>query len=285
MRIDAIGLGLLTALLGFSLSVSAQVSPDLLDELRSEPSVEEPETPNPESSEDTTPNVDRENRETEEAGEEPETNGEEENTTNENENADEVDAADDEANTEDANSSVDSTETEEFEESESSLPLLPDGCEALPLVNGEGSEVTKRTSPPSFTIPIPLPGPIPDPRVQSNWNTDWYIPNAQDFNHYRVVIMPRSSGRYSIQMFFKYPDDTADEFYEDQEIRLTANEPLIIEAEPRPDLPPYQINANIGGLLSIGVRYTIVVAGCSGDGGAGNGEEGGGNREWGMGNK
>jgi hypothetical protein len=154
------------------------------------------------------------------------------------------------------------SDSEESQSSPAAAMSLPANCEPLPLVGGEGSEVTKRTSPPSFALPLPLPGPLPDPRFRSNWNTDWYIPNAQEYRHYRVVLLPHNDADYSIQLYLKYPDDTADEFYDEQDIRLAANEPLIVETEPRSNLLPYQINANIGGLLSIGVRYTVAVAGC-----------------------
>lgn len=248
MRIAAIVLGLLTLLFRFSLSVKAQAPLELPDLSAPEPSGEETETP-----ENQRPDA---------------TEGPTENTVEDPVEAEiEDEASPDQETEESADESNEDTESEaespaDAETADAVLPPLPEGCEPLPLVSGEGSEVTKRTSPPSFTIPLPLPGPIPDPRVQSNWNTDWYIPNAQEFNQYRIILMPRSNGRYSIQMYFKYPDDTSDQFYENQEIRLTANQPLIIEAEPRSDLSPYQVNANIGGLLSIGVRYTIVVAGC-----------------------
>lgn len=193
------------------------------------------------------------------------------------EESDEIDASDTTSDTTEESSPPAETDSETLEaapetddleiapETDSSasttLPIPPN-CEPLPLVGGQGSEVTKRTSPPGFSLPLPLPGPIPDPRFRSNWNTDWYIPNAQDFRRYVVVLLPHNNADYSIEMYLKYPDDTAEEFYEEQDIRLTANEPLIIETEPRSDLPPYQINANIGGILSIGVRYTIAVAGC-----------------------
>jgi hypothetical protein len=153
-------------------------------------------------------------------------------------------------------------ENSEPENPTSSTLPIPSNCEPLPLVGGRGSEVTKRTSPPGFSVPLPLPGPLPNPRFRSNWNTDWYIPNAHEFRRYVVVLLPHNDADYSVQMYLKYPDDTADEFYDEQDIRLTANEPLIIETEPRSDLPPYQINTNVGGILSIGVRYTIAVAGC-----------------------
>ena len=259
MRIHAIVLGFLVALLDFSVLVQAQAPLKLPNLSEPEPSIEEVEPPGAVEAEE------RESEDTEDRNIEDGTI--EDGTENLDGDPDEVE---NEPNREAGEEEIESVEDEETIDEEAtdneaidvSLPDFPADCEPLPLVNGEGNEVTKRTSPPSFTVPIPLPGPIPDPQVRRNWNTDWYIPNAQGYRRYRVILMPHSNGRYSIQMFFKYPDETSDRFYEDQEIHLTANEPLIIDAEPRSDLLPYQVNTNIGGILSIGVRYTIAVAGC-----------------------
>lgn len=262
MHIEAIVLGFLAALLGFSVSVKAQAPLELPDLSEPEPSVEEVETPDAAEEERETEAIeDRsiEDGNIEDEDLEDETDAPVEDSS-ELENAPNREAGEGEVESVEGEEPIDEATDEEA--IDVSLPDFPEDCEPLPLVNGEGYEVTKRTSPPSFTIPLPLPGPIPDPQVRSNWNTDWYIPNAQAYRRYRVILLPHSDGRYSIQMFFKYPDETSEQFYEDQEIRLTANEPLIIDAEPRSDLPPYQINTNIGGILSIGVRYTIAVAGC-----------------------
>ena len=144
-------------------------------------------------------------------------------------------------------------------EADAPLPAFPASCEALPLVGGGGSEVTKTASPPS--VRVPLPGPV-SPNLRSNWNTDWYIPNPTAYRSYLVYLMPHSEMEYSIEMFLKYPDETNQKFYDEQNVSLIRNELISVEVTPDRDLPPYQINTNIGGLLSIGARYTVSIAGC-----------------------
>lgn len=142
------------------------------------------------------------------------------------------------------------------------LPPFPANCEPLPLVGGTGSEVTATASPPSINIPLPIPIPV-SPEIRSNWNTDWYIANPGQYQTYQVMLMPYSETDYTIQMFLKYPDDTAEKFYDEEQIDLEPNVPILVEVVPeRSDLQPYQVNTNIGGLLSIGARYRVAVAGC-----------------------
>ncbi|MDX2241644.1 MAG: hypothetical protein NW224_13250 [Leptolyngbyaceae cyanobacterium bins.302] len=140
------------------------------------------------------------------------------------------------------------------------LPPLPANCRSLPLVGGEGSEVTKTASVPGLRVP--LPGPAPSIGVRNNWNTDWFVSGGQPFRKYRVTFMPRDSAEFSVNMTLKYPDESIDQFFREQRRAFTANKPLIIEASPRLDLQPFQINTNIGGLQSVGSRYTVAVAGC-----------------------
>lgn len=140
------------------------------------------------------------------------------------------------------------------------LPPLPKNCRPLPLVGGDGSEITKTASPPGFRVP--LPGPAPSVGVRNNWNTDWFVPSGQIFRTFRVVFMPRENSEYSVNATFKYPDGTTDQFYRERGRAFTANQPLIIEEAARTDLQPFQVNTNIGGLKSIGARYTVAVSGC-----------------------
>jgi hypothetical protein len=140
------------------------------------------------------------------------------------------------------------------------MPPLPKNCTPLPLVGGEGSEVTKTASAPGFRVP--LPGPAPSVGVRNNWNTDWFVPSGQVFRKYRVVFMPRDSRQFSVNATFKYPDDSIDQFYREPGRQFTANKPLVIEAPPRNDLQPFQVNTNIGGLETVGSRYTVSVSGC-----------------------
>jgi hypothetical protein len=108
-----------------------------------------------------------------------------------------------------------------------------------------------------------VPLPIGGANVRSNWNTDWYIPDARAYRSYMVLLMPHSEMEYSVEMFLKYPDNTNQRFYDEQRVKFTENQPVVVEVTPdRSDLQPYQVNTNIGGLLSIGAKYSVAVAGC-----------------------
>lgn len=140
------------------------------------------------------------------------------------------------------------------------LPTFPSNCEALPLIGGEGSEVTKEISPPGLNIP--LPGPL-SAGTRNNWHTDWVVSSGGAYQTYMVILMPHTNREYDISMYLKYPDDTNQQFYQEQRINLTANEPITVEVTPeRSDLTPYQVNTNVGGIQAVGARYTVAVAGC-----------------------
>jgi hypothetical protein len=140
------------------------------------------------------------------------------------------------------------------------LPAFPSNCEALPLVGGEGSEVTKEISLPG--VNIPLPGPV-SAGTRNNWHTDWVIPDADAYKNYMVILMPHTNREYDVAMYLKYPDDTNQRFYREQRTDLPANQPITVEVTPeRSDLMPYQVNTNIGGIQAVGARYTVAVAGC-----------------------
>ncbi|UBF30309.1 hypothetical protein K9N68_34410 (plasmid) [Kovacikia minuta CCNUW1] len=150
--------------------------------------------------------------------------------------------------------------SESTETQDAPLPPLPANCKPLPLVGGEGSQVTKSASVPG--VRIPLPGPAPSVGVRNNWNTDWFVPSGHAFKKYRITFMPHNDAEYSVNMTLKYPDNTIDQFFRERGKRFPANQPLIIETSPRTNLQPYQVNTNIGGLQTVGSRYTVGVAGC-----------------------
>jgi hypothetical protein len=155
-------------------------------------------------------------------------------------------------------------ETQEPETQESvpdaPLPAFPSNCEALPLVGGEGSEVTKEISPPG--VRIPLPGPV-SAGTRNNWHTDWFISGGQAYQSYMVILIPHSNREYDVSMYLKYPDDTNQRFYREQRIELSANQPITVDVTPdRTDVNPHQVNTNIGGIRAVGARYTVAVAGC-----------------------
>lgn len=140
------------------------------------------------------------------------------------------------------------------------LPAFPNSCEALPLVGGQGSEVTKEISPPSLNIPLPGPASV---GTRNNWHTDWYIPNGRTYQSYMVIFMPHTNREYDVAMYLKYPDNTNQRFYRKQRVDFKANEPITVEVSPeRLDLAPYQVNTNIGGVQAVGARYTVAAAGC-----------------------
>lgn len=131
-------------------------------------------------------------------------------------------------------------------------------CRALPLVGGQGSQVTKAVSAP--TVPVPLPGPV-GTVVRDNWNTDWVVGN-QAYRQFVVTLVARNSGPYDVDVYLKYPDQSADKAYSRIEQPLTAQRPLRITASPRTALAPYQVNVRVGGFKAVGNRYSVSVSGC-----------------------
>ena len=81
-------------------------------------------------------------------------------------------------------------------------------CTPLPLVGGKGSEVDK-----TITAPT-IPGPFGIKIASDNWNTDWSIPNPQIFKSYKVEMISEEGGTFTVKMYLKYSDETADPFYE-----------------------------------------------------------------------
>lgn len=144
--------------------------------------------------------------------------------------------------------------------SDAVLPPFPNSCEPLPLVGGEGSEVSKEISPPGFNVPLVGPASA---GIRNNWHTDWYLPGGQTYQRYLVIFIPHDNREYDVTMYLKYPDDTNQRFYREQRTAFAANEPITVEVVPeRSDLAPYQVNTNIGGVQAVGARYSVVAAGC-----------------------
>lgn len=139
--------------------------------------------------------------------------------------------------------------------------FCPAGTEAVPLdvVGGEGTEVEKTPTNPTF--PVPLPGPLPSITIRDNYNTDWAIPGRDHYQQFVVAIVPDDSDDYDIEVHLKYGDDTDEEIYERGSTDLTEGELFLITAEPRDDLQPYQVNLRVGD-EAIGNAYTATVIGC-----------------------
>lgn len=127
-------------------------------------------------------------------------------------------------------------------------------CSALQVVKGDGTEVQKTVTPPSIPIGIAS-------LYNNNWNTDFAVPSDANFTKYTVNFIPGSDGTYSIRMYLKYSDGTADEFY-DNKPTLSSGVPLKITGTPRPNEQPYQVNLFVGDADSIGKSFTASVSGC-----------------------
>lgn len=159
------------------------------------------------------------------------------------------------------NQGSESAQNQSAPASNAPFPAFPRNCQPLPVVGGEGNEVTKEVSPPSFSAP--LPGPV-SPRVRSNWRTDWFVPTGQTYTSYMVIFMPRANRNFDVSMSLRYPDDSTQRFFRRRRVDFRANEPITVEAAPEQvDLAPFQVNTNVGGIQAVGARYTVAVAGCN----------------------
>ncbi|WP_139276599.1 hypothetical protein [Spirulina major] len=140
-------------------------------------------------------------------------------------------------------------------------PLVERGtCMRLMVVGGrdEQNTVEKRISVPTVTGPFGI-------GVRNNWNTDWIVPVPQQFRSFIAMIDAideDGSSDYDIELNLKYNDDTSDEIFDQDEQRISTDEPLRIDARPRADNQPYQVNVFVGGVDHVGDRYQASVYGC-----------------------
>jgi hypothetical protein len=136
------------------------------------------------------------------------------------------------------------------------LPTQAQTCTPLSLVGGQGSEVTKTVSGPT------IPGPFGIKVKRNNWNTDWAVPGGRKFKSFVATIVSEDGGSFDIRMFLKYSDQTAGEFFNQNGTQLEPGKPLKIEATPRPEDNPFQVNIFVNGLSAIGQTYRASVVGC-----------------------
>lgn len=123
-------------------------------------------------------------------------------------------------------------------------------CFPLTVVDGRGSVVEKNVSPPSTGI------------TRDNWNTDFAVSGKTKYQDYIVNITPVKSGKYDVELYLKYSDNTTDNFYKKNNISLVAGKPLEVSATPRQGQVPYQVNVRVGGLGAIDNPYKVSVRGC-----------------------
>ncbi|MBD2021327.1 hypothetical protein H6F43_14190 [Leptolyngbya sp. FACHB-36] len=130
------------------------------------------------------------------------------------------------------------------------LPVNAQVCTPLRVVEGTGTQVQKKVS---------VPG---TPTSRSNWNTDFAVPSGRSFSRYVATIRPANTGQYDVQMFLKYPNNTADKVF-DQRASYRERNSYTIPGSPRLNANPYQINVFVGGVGAVGNTYTLSVAGCN----------------------
>jgi hypothetical protein len=131
-----------------------------------------------------------------------------------------------------------------------------DTCTPISLVGGQGSEVTKTVSPPT------VPGPLGIKITRNNWNTDWAVPGGRRFRRFVATVSSPDGGSFDIRLFLKYSDQTADELFNTDSLRIEPGKPLTIEAMVREQDQPYQVNLFANGINHIGNTYTASVVGC-----------------------
>lgn len=130
------------------------------------------------------------------------------------------------------------------------MPARGQACDPLAVVEGSGTQVSKTVSPPGTFL------------TDNNWNTDFIVPQGSAYSRYVAKITPQSSGDFTIKMFLKYRDDTADKAYDRSAVPLGEGETTYVEGAVRTGAQPYQINLVVGGIAASGESYTASVMGC-----------------------
>ncbi|MGK7910347.1 MAG: hypothetical protein AB4050_02530 [Synechococcus sp.] len=132
---------------------------------------------------------------------------------------------------------------------------LPEGCTALPVIGGEGTEVTKTAS----------PGRVPNLYLiwfAPNWNTDFEVLEEANYSRYYAAVLSEDIGNYDIEMFLKYEDGTADLVHEEDRYPMSEQHLHVFSGEPRAEVQPYEVNLEIGGPGTVQDTYSLQVFGC-----------------------
>ena len=130
-------------------------------------------------------------------------------------------------------------------------------CTPLEVVGSNQTSITKTVDVPEGLASL-LPG------VSTNWDTDFVVPSNANYSQYQAHLVSEDGGsNLDIDMYLKYPDQTADRSYTGQAVVLEPSEPLLLEGMARSDSDPYQVNLRVGGLEAEGVTYTATVYGCN----------------------
>jgi hypothetical protein len=136
------------------------------------------------------------------------------------------------------------------------LTTKAETCMPLPVVGGEGSEITKTISHPN------IPGPAGIRIARNNWNTDWAVPGGKNFRNFVATITSETNNTFNIRVYLKFSDQTSTRIFRSKDVEIGPKNPLVVRAEATPNDQPFQVNVWAGGLPNIGKTYTALVVGC-----------------------
>jgi hypothetical protein len=136
------------------------------------------------------------------------------------------------------------------------LSYSAETCTALQAVGGEPGQTVVEKTVTAPSIPIRIAS-----LKRDNWNTDFAVPSNVKYRRYVATLNPQTDGTYSIRMYLKYSNGTADETY-NQKPNLAAGKSLVMSGKPRAKEQPYQVNIFVGDIESVAKSYKISVKAC-----------------------
>lgn len=124
-------------------------------------------------------------------------------------------------------------------------------CQAFRPLGSSGYEVSKSVSSTGVT-----------PGVRNNWDTDFVVPTGTRFTRYIATITSQTPENYNVIINFRFGDNTAQQVFRRDGVRLVGGVPFQIIGEPPSSTrQPIQINTNIRGRQ--GATYRVGVSGCT----------------------
>lgn len=95
--------------------------------------------------------------------------------------------------------------------------------------------------------------------LRDNWNTDFAVPGATNFDFYVGNMTPENTAVYDVTVNLKYSDGSSESAYS-RNVPMQKGETYSLTFQSSTRKQPFQINARIGG--SNNNAYTISVLGC-----------------------
>ncbi|WP_013322656.1 hypothetical protein [Gloeothece verrucosa] len=129
-------------------------------------------------------------------------------------------------------------------------------CSFLEPVGGKAGETIIKKTVTAPSVPVGVAR-----LKRDNWNTDFAVKSNIKAKRYLATLNPLSDGTYSVKVYLKYNNGTADEIYHNKP-KLSSDKPLVISGKPRANEQPYQVNVFVGDAESVGKSYQISVKAC-----------------------